>query len=81
MLSLTHRLRTTPYLIAECEGVTIVKPLQFFVPLTDQFDRPHFRHTFQPETFRSPGGELSKSAAANCFGPLSHGESNAAAQQ
>lgn len=28
-----------------------------------------------------PGGELSKSAAANCFGPLSHGESNAAAQQ
>ncbi|WP_311271278.1 hypothetical protein [Sphingobium sp. WCS2017Hpa-17] len=27
--SLAHRLRTTPYLIAECEGCTVVEPLQF----------------------------------------------------
>ena len=27
--SLAHRLRTTPHLIAECEGCTVVEPLAF----------------------------------------------------
>lgn len=66
--SLTQRLRTTPHLIAECDGCTVVEPLQF-IPIAAA---PSAGEGGRPAASAPCGGSLAN------VSNLNHGCRNAA---